>query len=153
MIKSVAESFPPNPAFDTEKAITELGIGEALVSVLNEKGSPQPVQRTLIRPPESQIGPLSESERQTRLERSPLKGRYDEALDRESAYEVLKERAEHAEQEAKAGKEHANTQTKSRASNRQSVGEAFIKTVTRTIGSQIGRRIVRGIMGSLFGGR
>jgi DNA helicase HerA-like ATPase len=91
VIKSVAQSFPPNPAFDTETSITDLGIGEALVSVLNEKGRPLPVQRTLIRPPESRISPLDEENRQARIERSPFKGRYDNAVDRESAYELLKD--------------------------------------------------------------
>ena len=155
VIKSVAQSFPPNPGFDTEAAITNLGIGEALVSVLNEKGRPLPVQRTLIRPPESRIGPLAEEDRQARIERSPLRGRYDDVVDRESAYEILKDRAkeiqaQQSEQERRKTKERT---TSARSSRRQSAGEAFIKSAARSIGSQIGRQIVRGIMGSLFGGR
>lgn len=155
VIKSVAQSFPPNPEFDTEALITDLGIGEALVSVLDEKGRPLPVQRTLIRPPESRIGPLPEEERQERIERSPLKGRYDNVMDRESAYEILKERAK--ERQIQLDElERENTKEKSQSksgSKRQSLGEAFIKSASRSIGSQVGRQIIRGIMGSLFGGR
>jgi DNA helicase HerA-like ATPase len=156
VIKSVAQSFRVNPALDTETTITDLGVGEALVSVLDAKGRPLPVQRTLIRPPESRIGPLTLQERLDRIGRSPYKGRYDESLDRESAYEILKDRAETmrkqqeaAEKEKKAPKPRA----KRGGSRRQSTGEAFVKSVARSIGSQVGRQIVRGILGSLFGGR
>lgn len=155
VIKSVAQSFPTNPEFDTETAITSLGIGEALVSVLDEKGRPLPVQRTLIRPPESRIGPLDEDERQERIARSPLKGRYDEVVDRESAYEILRARAE----EMQVRQDEAERQTTLKKSKpaggrkRQSAGEAFIKSTARAIGSQVGRQIVRGLLGSLFGGR
>ena len=155
VIKSIAQSFPPNPEFDTETVITDLGIGEALVSVLNDKGRPLPVQRTLIRPPESRIGPLAEEDRQVRIERSPLKGRYDTAVDRESAYEILRDRAKERqdqqnEKELQKLKEKTKTISKNR---RQSTGEAFIKSAARAIGSQVGRQIIRGIMGSFFGGR
>ena len=162
IIKSVAQSFAQNPEFDTKAVITDLGTGEALVSVLDGKGRPQPVQRTLIRPPESRIGPLSEEERQDRIDRSPLKGRYEDIVDRESAYEILKGRAKEMQaqqeelekQEAELEKQEAEEKSKSKGGRkRQSAGEAFIKSATRAIGSQIGRRIVRGIMGSLFGGR
>ncbi len=150
VIKSVAQSFPPNSGFDTEAAITNLGIGEALVSVLNENGKPLPVQRTLIRPPESRIGPLAEEDRQARIERSPMRGRYDDVIDRESAYEILKDRAQQSEQERQKATEKT---TAAKGRRRQSVGEAMIKSAARSIGSQIGRQIVRGILGSLFGGR
>jgi DNA helicase HerA-like ATPase len=155
VIKSVAQSFPPNPAFDTETAITDLGIGEALVSVLDNKGRPRPVQRTLIRPPESRMGPLSDKDRQVRIERSPLKGRYDNVVDRESAYERLKDRAKEMqvrqdEAERQKSKEKSKTTSGRR---RQSTGEALVKSAARAIGSQVGRQIIRGIMGSLFGGR
>ena len=85
-IKSVAHSFPTNPELDTKTCLTDLGTGEALVSVLDNKSRPQPVQRCLIRLPESQIGPLSDKERQVKIGRSPFSGRYDEAIDRVSAY-------------------------------------------------------------------
>jgi len=159
VIKSVAQAFPPNPDFDTESAITDLGIGEALVSVLDNKGRPQPVQRTLIRPPESFIGPLSDDERQVRIARSPLAGRYDNALDRESAYEVLRERADKLvteEQQEEAKIETVSSKTKSsstRKSKRQTPMEAFVKSAARAIGSQVGRRVIRGLLGSIFGGR
>ena len=155
VIKSVAQSFPPNSAFDTEAAITDLGIGEALVSVLDEKGRPLPVQRTLISPPESHIGTLSELIRQERIERSPLKGRYDTIVDRESAYEILKNRAKEMQaQQDETDKQKMNGKARSTSgSRRQSAGEAFIKSTARAIGSQLGRQIIRGIMGSIFGGR
>ena len=155
VIKSVAQSFPSNPEFSTETLITALGTGEALVSVLDDKGRPLPVQKTLIRPPESHIGPITKEERQVRIERSPLKGHYDTAVDRESAYERLKDRAKEIqaqqdEEELQKTKEKNNSAGKSR---RQSTSEAFIKSAARTIGSQIGRQLIRGIMGSLFKGR
>jgi len=159
-IKTVAENFPENPGLDTEAAITDLGIGEALVSTLDGDGSPTPVQRTLIRPPESRIGPLSDQERSERIGRSPLKGRYEEMVDRESAFEMLKQRAEAQEAAAAAEaerqreeKERSRSARKSGGRRRQSAGEAFIKSAARSIGSQLGRQIIRGIMGSLFGGK
>jgi uncharacterized protein len=155
MIKSVAQSFRPNPMFDTETVITELGIGEALVSVLDEKGRPLPVQHTVICPPGSRIGPLLQEERLDRIDRSPLKGHYDHVVDRESAYEILKARAKEAEiQQNRQTKQKADQLPKSaRGGKRQSMGEAFVKSAARSIGSQVGRQIMRGIMGSLFGGR
>ena len=155
VIKSVAQSFPPNSAFDTETAITDLGIGEALVSVLDEKGRPRTVQRTLISPPESRIGALAEAVRQERIERSPLKGRYDTAVDRESAYEILIKRAKEMQaQQDEIEKQNTNVKPgTSGGSRRQSAGEAFIKSAALAIGSQLGRQIMRGIMGSIFGGR
>ena len=93
-VKVAAQTFRSNKNFDVESAITELGTGEALISVLDEKGSPTPVVRALIRPPESRIGPLTEAERSEHIARSPLKARYDQTIDRESAYELLHQRAE-----------------------------------------------------------
>ncbi|WP_372882652.1 helicase HerA-like domain-containing protein [Psychromonas sp.] len=159
VIKSVAQAFPPNPDFDTEIAITDLGIGEALVSVLDNKGRPLPVQRTLIRPPESFIGPLTEQDRQDRITRSPLAGRYDNVVDRESAYEILKDRAKQMQaQQEQAELENKNKKNSDKAKptggrQRQSTMEAFIKSAARAIGSQVGRQVIRGIMGSIFGGR
>ncbi|MBF0471056.1 MAG: DUF853 family protein [Gammaproteobacteria bacterium] len=155
-VRSVAQSFPANPAFDTAEVITDLGIGEALVSALDDQGRPQMVTRTLIRPPESRIGPLAEDERRQRLQRSPFSGRYDQVVDRQSAYEILKQRADIQQQEAQAevkAKKVVPPPQSSRGRRHQSSGEAFINSVTRAVGSQIGRQIVRGIMGSLFGGR
>ncbi len=157
-VKSAAETFRTNPAIDTVKAITELGTGEALVSVLDEKGSPSPVERVLICPPHSRIGPLLPTEREMILNRSPLKGRYDEPIDRDSAHEILKKRAEDeqrvqaAEKAENEHKEVKERSTRSR-SRRQSVGEAMFKSAARSIGSSLGRRLIRGIMGSLLGGK
>ncbi|MCU0614629.1 MAG: DUF853 domain-containing protein, partial [Desulfobacterales bacterium] len=155
MIRSVAQSFPSNPVFDTETVITEIGIGEALVSVLDQKGRPLPVQHTVICPPESHIGPLSPEERRDRINQSPLKGRYDHIVDRESAYEILKDRAKEAEVQQDRENRQKQDQRPKAASGRkrQSMGEAFVKSAARSIGSQVGRQIIRGIMGSLFGGR
>ncbi|ACN15927.1 putative ATPase family protein [Desulforapulum autotrophicum HRM2] len=155
VIRAAAQSFPPNPGFDTETAVTALGIGEALVSVLDDKGRPMPVQQVMIRPPESLIGALSENDRQNRIQRSPLKGRYDDAVDRESAYEILKDRAKKIQTRNDEIKRETTREKTTAATGRkrQSTGEAFIKSTVRAIGSQIGRQIIRGIMGSFFGGR
>ncbi len=143
-IKSVAETFRSNPTINTETVITELVTGEALVSTLTADGSPTPVERILIRPPFSQIGPISAEKRQELISRSPFKGRYDQSVDRESAYELLKQRAEQAP-------ESKNKSTRSRK-NTQSVSDAMLKSAARSIGTQIGRQLVRGILGSLLGG-
>lgn len=154
VLKSVAQTFRVNPAFDTEAVLQELKTGEALVSVLNKDGSPTPVERTLIRPPESKIGPLPQQQRDELIGRSPFKGRYDQMVDRESAYELLKHKAEQQAFQAQAARDlKASTARRPAGSNRQGVGEALIKSTARTIGSQLGRQIVRGIMGSLLGGK
>lgn len=147
LIKAVAQTFRANPKLDVEQVITELQTGEALVSVLKKDGSPTPVERILIKPPESQMGPITKVERKEVISRSPYKDRYDEDLDRESAYEILKERVKQAELEE-------NNKPKKRSGRKkQSAGEAMLKSAARSIGSQLGRQIIRGIMGSLFGGR
>ncbi|WP_455206895.1 helicase HerA-like domain-containing protein [Kaarinaea lacus] len=160
-VKTVAETFRQNPSLDTETVITELGTGEALVSILDNKGSPTPVERILIRPPESRIGPLTRDERNAVMQRSPFKGRYDEMLDRESAYEQLKRQAENtarqeavkkAEQQQKE-QQAVTTTRSSRRSTRQTPAEAMITSAARSIGSQLGRRLIRGLMGSLLGSK
>lgn len=153
-VKAVAETFRENPELDSESVITELGIGEALVSVLDEKGSPTPVERVLVRPPESRIGPMNDEERAEQIKRSPFKGKYDDTVDRESAYEMLKARAI-KQDEAEAAIEEAEELEKAAAkprskSRRQSPTEAFIKSAARSIGSQLGRRLIRGLLGSLL---
>jgi len=150
-VKMVAETFRENPQLDTKKAITELKTGEALVSVLDDNGAPTPVERILISPPGSRIGALSPSERQTIIDRSPLKGRYDEVIDRESAYEVLKQRAEQERQSSLASKNQNKASSKKPSSNRQSYAESVTKSILRSIGSSLGRQIVRGIMKTLLG--
>ena len=156
-VKAVAETFRPNPKVDVTTAITELGIGEALVSVLDHQGTPTPVERILIRPPESQIGPITKKVRTQYLSRSPLKDKYHQTVDRESAYELLKMRAETEEPETPPRSSSKSTSKKAsrpkRRASRQSAAEAMIKSAARSIGSQIGRQLIRGIMGSLLGGR
>jgi len=149
-VKAAAQTFRARKGVDVETAITELGTGEALASVLDEKGSPTPVARILVRPPESRIGPLTETERTEHLARSPLKGRYDQAVDRESAYELLKLRGEKAA--AAAEQQNAAASPAKRGREPESMVEAMAKSAARAIGSQIGRQIVRGVLGSLLGG-
>jgi DNA helicase HerA-like ATPase len=153
-IKAVAENFRPNPALDTKQVITELGIGEALVSTLDAKGSPTIVERTMIRPPESRMGPLTDNERKEQIKRSPFSGKYEEAIDRKSAYEMLKERALKAQQQAAEEEKDRKAATpKKRTSNRQTWSEAMIKSAARSIGTTLGReggKFLRGILGSFL---
>ncbi|ACE85582.1 conserved domain protein [Cellvibrio japonicus Ueda107] len=179
-VKVAAQTFRANPAFSTEAAITELGIGEALVSVLDDKGTPTPVERVLIAPPGSRIGPLTAEERSDVIARSPYKSIYAQGIDRESAYEVLKQRLTLQEQQAVAqaqqveqekrqaqwGKEQerilreqqkqqeriAREQERA-AAKRASTVDAFAKSAARAVGSSLGRQIVRGLLGSLLGGK
>ncbi|WP_407330782.1 helicase HerA-like domain-containing protein [Enterovibrio sp. 27052020O] len=161
-IKTVAENFRENPALDTASVLTELGIGEALVSVLNEKGTPTVVEHVLIAPPQSRIGPLTADERTQRLSRSPLKAKYDQAIDRHSAYEVLKEKAlqqaqseqkQKEEQQAQAPRSRQSRSRESASSSGMDIASSLAKSAARAMGSQLGRQIIRGIMGSLFGGK
>ena len=161
-IRAVAASFVPNPQFHTADRVTALGIGEALVSVMGDDGRPHPVQQTLIAPPEGRMGPLSEDERATIMQRSPMRGRYDASMDRQSAYEMLKQRAEAAqasetqrlsELESEKMQRQAQRRQSSGGGRRQTVGEAMIKSAARSIGSSIGRQIIRGVLGSIFGRR
>ncbi len=154
-VRVAAETFRANPNFDAAKAITELGVGEALVSTLQKKGVPSVVDRTLIRPPSSRLGPAKKTERKAVIQNSPLLGVYDETIDRVSAYEKLKERAEKAE-EKEAPKSRRLNKDKSkprRGRQRQGILETMGKSVARTLGSSLGRQIVRGLLGSIFRGR
>ena len=154
-VKTAADTFRPNPAFDAEDVIKNLGVGEALVSALEAKGIPSIVQRTLMRPPSSRLGPLDDTERRDIMNVSPVAGQYDKEVDRESAYEVLQERAKKAareEAERKKREEYEYQQKKqSRSSGRgrQSVTEAAVKSITRSVATSLGRALVRGILGSL----
>lgn len=157
-VRTMAESFRANPDFDTAEVITNLGTGEAMVSILDEKGRPGMVERILIRPPYSRIGPLTDQERQAIMSRSPLKGRYDVVVDRESAFEMLQARAEQAlvqVQEVKSPQNAAKAPSVfdwlSGSGKRQGVAEAVIKSTARTIGNRVGQEIVRGVLGTLFG--
>ncbi len=182
-VKTAAETFRPNPDLDVEQVITMLGVGEALVSTLENKGIPSIVERTLMRPPASRLGPITQAEREKLMAVSPVAQQYTETIDRESAFEVLKKRASDAidaEEQEQAREEQGQvtrsrtgfqlpdfgtgnnrqddgyTRSRSRTpaaprrtSGRQTVAEAAIKTVTRTVASSLGRALVRGILGSL----
>ena len=161
-VKAAASAFRENPAIDTEAVISELAVGEALVSTLDAQGTPSMVERVLIAPPESRIGPITPEERQLSIGRSPIKGLYEQAVDRESAYEVLKKRKEEpaAEEKSTKSKQEDGDDTSmfekitkaamgGGSSRRQGAGEAFVKSVLRSFGSQMGRQIMRGIMGSM----
>ena len=153
VVKVAAQSFRTNPDLDTVTAITELGVGEALVSTLQDKGIPALVQRVLVRPPHSRMGMATEAERKTLLDSDSNMRRYGKSFDPRSAHEVLLERTaanlkkrEQAELEEHAAKPKPAT----RSSNRQSSAEAFFKSMARSLGSAAGRKLFRGVLGSLL---
>ncbi len=167
-LRAAAQSFRTNPTFDTAEAIQGLGVGEALVSILDDKGAPTVVAQTKIRPPDSRLGPATEAERAAVMAASPVRGTYDTAVNRESAEEVLKARRAQAERieaqaqadavEAKAAEKAARSAPapareraapRPRASSRQTPMEALTKSVLRTAGSTITRELLRGVLGSL----
>jgi uncharacterized protein len=165
-VRAASETFRANPALDTAHVITELGVGEALVSFLDPKGVPGIVQQTLIRPPYSRIGPATDVEKSTVRAASPVARKYDEPVDRESAHEILtkrtqlrmreaEEQREEEERQAAAEKAERQAERKRRSGGgrrRQSVGEALAKSAARSIGSSLGRQIVRGILGAILKG-
>lgn len=151
-VRVAAQTFRPNPDFDTEEAITSLGVGEALVSVLEAKGVPSIVGRTMMRPPSSRMGPLTTQERQAIMAASPVASLYDEAKDRESAFEVLKAKAEKqvaAEAEAARREGREPGEKPKRRSTRATPLEAAITSMSRSVATSLGRALVRGILGSL----
>jgi len=167
-VRAAAETMRDNPELNEEAVITELGVGEALVSLLDEKGRPNIVERAFIVPPQAQIGPITPEERSAIRSRSLIAGHYEKEVDRESAYEKLKGRAEAKQAEATAAAQEKETPnsgiggmlggifgggTSGTTTRRQSVGEAMVKSVVRTVGSEVGRQIVRGVLGSLLGKR
>lgn len=168
VVRVAAQSFRTNPALDTETVITEMGVGEALVSVLQKKGIPSMVEHTFIRPPYSRIGPLTAAERGGVMGASTLKDKYAETVDRESAHELLtgkmQAKAEKERQEAEAAKvaEEAERKRKAelkaaslkkttkRKSNRQGVFESFFKSLARQLGSGLGRKLIKAIINILL---
>ncbi|WP_374440180.1 helicase HerA-like domain-containing protein [Pseudomonas panipatensis] len=152
-LRAVADGFRPNPAFDTLQVLTELGIGEALVGTLEEKGTPAVVQRVAVAPPQSRIGPLSEAERAELIRRSPLVGRYDKPIDRESAYEMLTGRAEQKMAPSENKSDLGSSLGGMAGEILGSLASQTMKTVVRQAANQIGRELVRGLMGSLLGGK
>jgi DNA helicase HerA-like ATPase len=150
-VKVAAETFRTNPKLNVVKAITELGVGEALVSVLDEKGTPTIVERALVYPPHSRLSPLNPEERTRFVRESVLYGHYEKTVDRESAYEKLKAKAEQmkmAPQEEAAQKRRT---AEPKSQTEQLLGAA-VKSAAHAIGSQLGRQIIRGVLGSIFGG-
>ncbi|MDP0929086.1 DUF853 family protein [Paracoccus onubensis] len=179
-LRLAAENYRPNPDFDTADAIQNVGTGEAVTSLLEAKGVPGIVQKTLIRPPFSRLGPISDDERAETMKASPMAEKYDTPLDRESAQEILAKRAEDAATEAEKEKqpasgsdddlfemnpgEHkqgrryeperkATKSRSSRSSRSDSIAEAFGKSFARQVGTRAGKALVRGVLGSLFRGR
>ncbi|WP_256663753.1 helicase HerA-like domain-containing protein [Pseudomonas sp. gcc21] len=155
-VRTAAQTFRSNPGLDTETVITELGVGEALVSVLDHKGVPTPVQRVLIRPPASQMGPITDQERNTLIQQSVLAGVFDEVLDRESAYEILQQQAERALSEETVVTRSQTEAKKPRkpAAEKSVMGDFFKqagRSAMRSFGTQLGRQIMRGLLGSLKG--
>ena len=148
-VKTAAETLRPNPKIKAEQAITELGVGEALVSLLDEKGRPTMVERAFIVPPASQIGPIGADERAQMMRGSSLLPKYEKTVDRESAYEKLKGRTEQAAAPSPAPAPAPEKKTAGRET--QSVFEAATKSAARAIGSELGRQIMRGILGSILG--
>jgi uncharacterized protein len=159
-VQVAAQTFRANPKLDVATAITELGVGEALVSFLDEKGAPTPVERVFVCPPESRIGPATDTERKQVMAQSLVAGVYDKVVDRESAYEILKQRAEQAAaaSQAPAQKEQEGSGfdlggvLSGKSSRSDSVLESAAKSAARAIGSQLGRAIIRGVLGSILGG-
>ena len=166
-VRSAAETFRANPEVDVATAITELSVGEALVSFLDDKGTPSMVERAFVIPPHSHIGPVSPEQRQQLLSNSLVAGQYETVVDRESAYEILKAKSEvaaqaaqaQAEQEAAAEQAELDAKAAAKAEKeaaKSSVASgsfgAFAKSASRAIGSNVGREIVRGVLGGIFGG-
>ncbi|TPE51449.1 helicase HerA-like domain-containing protein [Amaricoccus solimangrovi] len=166
-LRLAAETFRPNPAFDTETAIREVGTGEAVVSLLEEKGVPAMVRRCLIRPPQSRLGPVTAQERAETLRTSPLAGRYDTAVNRDSAAEILATRAEAAAKQAEAearatemaekmlreqGEKAPPARSRSTRAPKPepSLGAEIARTVVKQLGTRQGQALVRGILGGLF---
>ena len=179
-VKAAADTLRANPAFDAASVITELGVGEALVSFLDEHGRPTVVERGMVLPPASRIGPLTEAERRAAIADSPIAGHYEKLLDRESAYEKLQgAAAQQASQKVGAGGTATGTAeppatgrgggffggmgdalggmlgggARTGSRGRQTVVEAAVSSTVRAIGSSLGREIVRGVLGSILGGR
>jgi len=172
-VKAAAETFRPNPALDTAQVITELGVGEALVSFLDEKGRPNIVERAFILPPASQIGPIDAATRAALMAQSVVAGVYEKTVDRESASEMLAARVAAAPSGTAGAGVGSPADTASGAGaasdnsvggmlggmlgglfgsggKRESAGQAMIKSVARSIGSQVGREIIRGVLGSIL---
>ncbi len=143
VIKAAALTFRQNPKLNTEKAISELAVGEALLSFLDENGTPAIVKQAFVVPPQSRIGAISSQEKATIMKHSPFNGVYDTPLDRESAYEILGKKMEDNTKQA--------PEQKSKGRPKQSIAQTMMNSAARSFGTQIGRQIIRGILGSIMG--
>ncbi|MCC8166969.1 MAG: DUF853 domain-containing protein, partial [Planctomycetes bacterium] len=156
-VRAAADAFRPNPAFKTEDAIGNLAVGEALVSFLDNKGVPAVVEQATILPPEGRIGPLTDGERQAAMAASPLRSRYETAIDRESAYEMLTKHVNEKTVDEPAEKPQPRGRKSDTGGGIGDILGDFTKktqqSITRNIANQIGRSLVRGVLGSLFGGK
>jgi hypothetical protein len=180
-VRSAAETFRQNPKIDVETAITQLGTGEALVSFLDEKGQPGIVERAHVLPPHGRIGPIAPPERQAVIQGSVVFGHYERAVDRESAYELLKARAQQAAAAQAQAQAQAEAEAQARRTpsgyppppgrsprpypdypapprrpagrSRDTLMEAMAKSAARSVGSSLGRQILRGVLGSILGGK
>jgi uncharacterized protein len=175
-VKAAAQTFRVNPKLNVEEVITQLGVGEALVSFLDEKGIPGVVDRAMVFPPHSQIGPITAEQRADIIRGSVVAGVYEQAVDRDSAYEKLKSKvaaasapagasptpvqetssapapaASHSDWLQEAGSVLGNV-LGSGTSRRETVAQAMVKSAARSIGSTVGRQIIRGVLGSILGG-
>jgi len=157
-LRRAAETYRPNPRFDIAEVIRDVGTGEAVTSFLDAKGAPGVAERTLIRPPSSRLGPITTAERAALLAASPMAGRYDTPLDRDSAHEILARRAAEAarapepepETAAGRGRRWSGGGAPARAARRgDSVGTAFAKSLARSLGTRAGSAILRGLLGGL----
>ncbi len=179
-LRMAAETYRPNPRFAIEEAIRDVGTGEAVTSFLELKGIPGMAERTLVRPPSSQLGPVDDATRRQVLAGSPVAGKYDSVTDRDSAYEMLRRRADEAAEAAEAaeaeaaqpkggglsldldefnkarrydGDRYETPKKRSTAGRSDSITETFAKSFARQLGTKGGQAIVRGVLGTLFGKR
>ena len=166
-VKTAAETFASNPKLDVAKVISQMGVGEALVSTLQEQAIPMPVERTTICPPRCRMGAITPEERTAVRGRSPVGAKYDNRVNRESAYEMLSKRSvSEGAPAGPAGGAHAGKPPAEQSSGmggalsemlwgtkkRQGMVESMAKSTARTVGSQLGRQILRGVLGGIFGG-
>jgi hypothetical protein len=164
-VKVAATTFRENPKVDTEKAITELGVGEVLISLLDDKGTPTMVDRAFVVPPVGHLGPITPEQRSQLMSTSLVAGIYDSPVDRESAFELLQRKAEEKlaaqqqiEAQEEAAKQAAAEEKASRSAARapdtvwESIGKSVARSASSSIGRQIGNQIVRGVLGGILGG-
>jgi hypothetical protein len=151
-VRAAAQTFRANPDLDTEAAITALGVGEALASTLDEDGIPTVVERIKVAPPGSRLGPITPAQRRTLMAGSLVAGVYDEPVDRISAYETLMLMAEQAAMRAETQAATPSPRGGGGRRSGQDPLDAFAASAMRSLGTQIGRQLARGLLGSLFGG-